>query len=84
MSVQAQEKLPLRVAIDQSGEQTLNRDAKTSGRIKSFTSDGNAILKWTLNRAEQAKCTENLLNLAQLSNASTPYKPLRPSQIIKS
>ena len=55
MSVQAQEKLPLRVAIDQRGEQTLNRDVKTTGGIKSFTTDGNAISKWTLNRAEQAK-----------------------------
>ncbi len=72
MSVQAQEKLPLRIAIDQRGEQTLNRDAKTTGGIKSFISDSNAILKWTLNRAEQAKCTENLLNLAQINNPSTP------------
>ena len=31
MSVQAQEKYPCRTAIDQRGEQTINRDAKTSG-----------------------------------------------------
>ena len=31
--VQGQEKYPLRTAIDQRGEQTINRDAKTSGKI---------------------------------------------------
>ena len=33
LSVQGQEKYPLRTAIDQRGEQTINRDAKTSGKI---------------------------------------------------
>ena len=33
LSVQGQEKYPLRTAIDQTGEQTINRDAKTSGKI---------------------------------------------------
>ena len=84
MSVQAQEKLPLRVAIDQRGEQTLNRDAKTTGGIKNFASDSSAILKWTLNRAEQAKSTDSLLKMADLKSASTMYTPLRPSQILKS
>ena len=31
--LQAQEAYPLRTSIDQRGEQTLNRDAKTSGKI---------------------------------------------------
>ncbi len=31
LSVQAQEHYPLRTAIDQRGEQTINKDAKTSG-----------------------------------------------------
>ena len=38
-SAQAQEKVPLRVAIDQRGEQTLNRHAKTTGGITNFASD---------------------------------------------
>ena len=55
--MQAQKKYPHRVAIDQRGEQTLNREAKTTGGIKNFASDSSGILKWTLNRAEQAnKC----------------------------
>ena len=36
MSVQAEESFPVRIAIDQRGEQTINRDAKTSGGTKSF------------------------------------------------
>ena len=31
MSVQAQESFPVRIAIDQRREQTINRDAKISG-----------------------------------------------------
>ena len=36
LSVQAQEKYPHRTAVDQRGEQTINRDAKTSGTYMSF------------------------------------------------
>ena len=84
MSVQAQGKVPLRVAVDQRGEQTLNRDAKTTGGIKHFASDNSSVLKWTLNRAEQAKNTDALLKLADLNLTDNTYKPLRPSQILKS
>lgn len=31
LSVQGQERYPLRISIDQHGEQTINRDAKTIG-----------------------------------------------------
>ncbi len=55
LSVQAQDRYPCRIAIDQRGEQTINRDAKVSGGIKFFASDENAVMKWTLNRAVQAK-----------------------------
>ena len=33
ISVQGQESFPLRTAVDQREEQTINRDAKTSGKI---------------------------------------------------
>ena len=84
MSVQAQESFPIRVAIDQRGEQTINRDAKTSGGIKSFAADSSAILKWTLNRSEQAENTKALLSLADVNHSASTYKPLRPSQILQS
>ena len=37
LSVQAQEKYSLRTSIDQRGEQTINRDPKTSGGVKAFS-----------------------------------------------
>ena len=52
MSVQAQERFPLRVPVNQRGEQTLISDAKTTGGIKYFAADSSAVLKWTLNRSE--------------------------------
>ena len=85
VSVQTQESFPVRIAFDQRGEQTINRDAKTSGGIKSFAADSSAIqLKWTLNRAEQVENTKALLDFAGMNNASNAYKPLRPSQILQS
>ena len=37
LSAQAQEKYSLRASIDQRGQQTINRDAKTSGGAKAFS-----------------------------------------------
>ena len=54
ISVQGQERYPLRTAVDQRGEQTLNRDAKTSGGITSFAENIDAVTKWTLNRSAHA------------------------------
>ena len=74
----------MRVAIDQRGEQTLNRDAKTTGGITDFASDSTGILKWTLNHAGQANNTRALLQMADINCSSILHKPLRPSQILKS
>ena len=84
LSVQGQDRYPGRVAIDQRGEQTINRDAKVAGGIKFFAADPNAITKWTLNRAAQAKSTEALYSLADVKSPDDIYKINRPSQIIKS
>ena len=44
ISVQGQDKYPLRTAIDQwCGEQTLNKDAKSTGGIKSFASSSDRV-----------------------------------------
>ena len=84
LSVQGQEQYLCRIAIDQRGEQTINRDAKTSGGIKYFASYPNAILKWTLNWSAQAKNTEALYDLANIKSSELVYKSLRPSNIMKS
>ena len=51
ISVQGRDKYPLRTAIDKRGEQTLNKDAKSTGGIRSFASSSESVTKWTLNRA---------------------------------
>ena len=84
LSVQAQNRYPLRTAIDQRGEQTLNKDAKSYSGIKNFANNESSVLKWTLNRAKQAENTKALLDIAGLGEEQTMYKPLRPSQILKS
>lgn len=73
MSVQAQELFPIWVAIEQRGEQTINRDANTSGRIKSFAADSSAILKWTLNCSKKAENTKALIHLADVNSSAGVY-----------
>ena len=81
LSVQAKNCYPLLTAIDQRGEQTLNKDAKSYIGIKYFASNESSVLKWTLNQAKQA---ENTKALAGLGEEQTMYKPLQLSQILKS
>ena len=69
LSVQAQDHYPNRTAIDQRGEQSINRDAKTAGGIKKVYSSESSILKWTLNRARQSANTSELK-----SNLDQPRK----------
>ena len=83
MSIQAQESYPSRTSIDQRGEQTINKDAKTAGGIKGFASDPSSVLKWTLNRPEQAKNTRKIKQMAGIET-SCEYRPLRRSQVKKS
>ena len=45
LSMQAQNRNMLHTAIDQRGEQTINRDAKTTGGIKSFSVSDSPVLK---------------------------------------
>ena len=80
LSVQAKNCYPFCTAIDQRGEQTLNKDAKSYIGIKYFASNESSVLKWTLNQAKQA---ENTKALAGLGEEQTMYKPLQLSQILK-
>ena len=51
LSVQAQGQYHLRTAVDQRGDQTVNKDPKTVGGIKGFSGDNNAVTKGTLGRS---------------------------------
>ena len=84
VSVHAQDQYPLRTAFDQRGEQTLNREAKSVGGIGRFGGNIDSIVKWTLNRALQAKITAELKLFAQMNKSEEMYKAFRPHQIRKS
>lgn len=84
ISVQGQDRYPIRTAIDQRGEQTINRDAKTAGGVKSFSTREESVLKWCLNRSEQAQNTRSLEELCNIRTDNSKYKPSRPSEILKS
>ena len=84
ISVQAQNRHHIRTAIDQRGEQGINRDAKTTGGIKYFAGNSSSVLKWCLNRPNQAENTNALKQLSGLNSSTDSYKPLRPSRILKS
>ena len=84
MSVQAQERYAVRTAIDQRGEQTINRDARTSGGISQFAAKEANVLKWTLNRSEAAANVAALYEMTALTESHTMYKHLRPTQILMS
>ena len=51
---------------------------------KSFATNENTVLKWCLNRTEQSKNTTALKVTCGLGMDPAMYKPMRPSQIIKS
>lgn len=84
LSVQSQDRYPLRTAIDMRGEQTINRDAKTSGGVAQFASSISSVQKWTMNRSDAAETKKALHNMAGLSDPNTIYKSLRPRQIVNS
>ena len=75
---------PIRTAIDQRGEQTINRSAKTSGGITHFASESSTVHKWCLTRADSANTIDALNEMTGLDDSTSTYKPLRPTQITKS
>ena len=49
LSVEAQDRYSRRTAVNQTGEQTINHDGKTSG-IRNVATSSSSVLKWSLNR----------------------------------
>ena len=81
MSVQAQDRHAVHTSIDQHGEQTIHRETETSDGIRAFESNNAAVLKWCLNRSEQAYNTKTFLDKCGLNTSTEMYKPCRPLQI---
>ena len=53
-----------------------------TGGIKSFATNPDAVMKWCLNMADQAKNVNALKEMAGIYCPSEKYKPLCPSQIL--
>ena len=73
ISVQCRERYPLRTAIDMRGEQTLNKDAKTSGGVTQFASSSSSVQKWAMNRSDAAATRKALREMTGLSDSNTIY-----------
>ena len=70
----------IRTPIQQHGEQTLSKQARTDGKIKSFSANANAVS----NRSYQAKNLGSLRKMCNLPNKLNFYKQIRPSHILGS
>ena len=82
--MQGEDRYAIRTSINERGEQTINRGAKTCGGIKSFVSNEKSVLKWCFNGSEQASNSRALLELCGVEVVNDQCKPCRPSQIILS
>ena len=83
-SVQSQARCNLRTAVDQRGEQSLNKDAKTVGGVRRFSADNDAVTNWTMGRADQAWNLNSLLQTCNIRQQYDEHKHTRPSQILQS
>lgn len=61
------------IACDQTIEQTLNRDSKTSGGMVGFTLDRKAMHKWIVCHAEKAAIVNSLHGMTNLEESSERY-----------
>ena len=82
--VQLQARYDLQTTVDQQGEQSLNKDAITIGGFRWFFADKDAVTKWTMGRADQARNFNFFLQMCNIRGQYNEYKSTRPSQILKS
>ena len=54
MSVQVQYRYTICTSIDQRGEQTLNKDAKTAGGVRGFAANQPSVLRWNFNNRKHS------------------------------
>ena len=78
--MQGQNWYNIRTPIHQQGEQTLSKQARIDGKIKSFAANTNAVTNRTY-RAKNLGCLHKMCNLPTKLNF---YKQIRPSHILGS
>ena len=67
-------------AVDQQGEQTINRKAKCTGGVKGFVFRSWISDEVCLNRAEQATNTKTLNEICGIGTPAEMYKPLQSAE----
>ena len=85
-SVQSHARYNRQTAVEQRGEQSLNKGAKTVGSIRRFSPDNDAVTvtNWTMGRADQARNLNFLLQMCNIREQYDMYNRTRPLQILKS
>ena len=83
-SVQSHARYNLQTAVEQRGEQSLNKGAKTVGSIRRFSPDNDAVANWTMGRADQARNLNSLLQMCNIREQYYMYNRTRPLQILTS
>ena len=83
-SVQSHARYNLQTAVEQRGEQSLNKGAKTVGSIRRFSPDNDAVTNWTMGRADQAQNLNSLLQMCNIREKCYMYNRTRPLQILTS
>ena len=75
LSIQGQGQYHIRTAVDQTGQQSLNKDAKAVGAINEFPADNNAVTKLTKSTLGRSDQTKNLNALFRVCNMKQqPYE----------
>ena len=65
-------------------KQTLNKDAKTRGRVTQFPSSSTQYKKKARNRSDVTEAWKNFRQMTGLSDCNTVYKSLHPNISIQS
>ena len=73
----------MRTAVDQRGEQTLNRNAEISEGVKIFAGNTDAITKWTPNRYAQNEILNKLKSCSDARDYRHNYGSLSPNKTVK-
>jgi len=72
-----------RIAMDQTIEETVNKDTQTAGGTKGFSLRAGAVSKYYINAEYRSLCLKQLRNMTQVGNSELSHVDLTPSRIQK-
>ena len=72
-----------RIPVDQTIEETINKDTQTAGGTKGFSLKAGAISKYYINAEYRSLCLKQLRSMTQVGNIGKSHVDLTPSRIRK-